>query len=120
MFYVGFGLAKVSRLPEELLARAREATRPGRTHADVFADIQGFYADAGYPGEWRLHHQGGSTGYVSREVIATPSTNDPIEERMAFAWNPSISGAKAEETFLLRSSGPELTASTALMSASRS
>ncbi|HEX4735565.1 MAG TPA: M24 family metallopeptidase [Thermoleophilaceae bacterium] len=85
----------------EILARAHDATRPGRTLADVFADIQRFYAEAGFADEWRLHHQGGSTGYRSRETIATAGTDDEIEVGMAFAWNPSISGAKAEETFLL-------------------
>jgi Xaa-Pro dipeptidase len=98
----------------EILTRTREATRPGRTLADVFADIQGFYADAGYPGEWRLHHQGGSTGYRSRETIATPSTHEVIEPGMAFAWNPSITGAKAEDTFLLGSAGAEVVADVAL------
>jgi antitoxin VapB len=85
----------------EILSRAREATKPGRTLADVFGDIQRFYADAGFADEWRLHHQGGSTGYHSRETIATPDTHDEISAGMAFAWNPSITGAKAEETFLL-------------------
>ena len=81
---------------------------PGRTFADVFADIQTFYADADFPDEWRLHHQGGSTGYRSRETIATPSTHDEIQAGMAFAWNPSIAGAKAEETFLLGARGAQV------------
>jgi hypothetical protein len=45
------------------------------------------------------------TGYASREVIATPSTDMPIETGNAFAWNPSITGAKAEETFVLTEAG---------------
>jgi Xaa-Pro dipeptidase len=94
---------------EEILGRMRdEATRPGRTLADAFADCRRFYADAGYPDEWKLHHQGGMTGYGSREVIATPDTHDRIESGQAFAWNPSITGAKAEETFVLTESGPEV------------
>jgi Xaa-Pro dipeptidase len=91
---------------QSILAQAHDATRPGRTLADVFADIQSFYADAGFPDEWRLHHQGGSTGYRSRETIATPDTHDEIETGMAFAWNPSITGAKTEETFLLSQREP--------------
>ena len=91
---------------DEILERMRgEATRPGRTLADAFADCRRFYADAGFPDEWRLHHQGGITGYASREVIATPYTDVPIEVGQAFAWNPSITGAKAEETFVLTDAG---------------
>ncbi|MGH2800112.1 MAG: M24 family metallopeptidase, partial [Thermoleophilaceae bacterium] len=96
---------------DEILARTRdEATRPGRSLTDAFDDVRRLYAEAGFPDEWRLHHQGGITGYASREVIATPHTDVPIEPGMAFAWNPSITGAKAEETFVLTEAGPELVA----------
>ena len=96
---------------DTILARLREeATRPGRTLVDVFDDIRRFYAEAGFPDEWRLHHQGGITGYASREVIATPYTEVEIEPGMAFSWNPSVTGAKAEDTFVLSESGPEIVA----------
>src|SRR3712207_8653798 len=53
---------------ETILSRIRdEATTPGRTLADAFEDCQRFYAEAGFPGEWKLHHQGGMTGYRSEE-----------------------------------------------------
>ena len=94
-----------------ILARTRaEAIRPGRSLAEAFGDVQRFYAEAGFPDEWRLHHQGGITGYASREVIATTHTHVEIEPGMAFAWNPSITGAKAEETFVLTAAGPEVMA----------
>jgi Xaa-Pro dipeptidase len=97
---------------EEILRRMRdEATRPGRTLADAFGECRRFYAEAGFPDEWRLHHQGGLTGYGSREIIATPSTDHVIGPNQAFAWNPSITGAKAEETFLLTDAGAEIIAS---------
>jgi Xaa-Pro dipeptidase len=92
-----------------ILGRLREeATRPGRTLAEAFQDCQRFYEEAGFADEWMLHHQGGLTGYASREIIATPQTDQQIRVGQAFAWNPSITGAKAEETFVLTDSGPEV------------
>ncbi len=96
---------------EEILGRMREeATRPGRTLADAFEDCRRFYAEAGFPEGWRDHHQGGMAGYASREAIATPESQEEIRAGQAFAWNPSLEGAKAEETFLLGEGGPEVLA----------
>jgi Xaa-Pro dipeptidase len=96
---------------EEVLRRMREeATREERTLAQAFEDCRRFYAEAGFPEGWRNHHQGGMTGYASREVIATPGTQQEITEGQAFAWNPSLEGAKAEETFVLGQDGPEILA----------
>lgn len=86
-------------------AALREATGPGRTLAEVLAAGVRAYAGEGFPDEWRLHHQGGTIAYQPRETIATPAASETIEAGMAFAFNPSITGAKAEETFLLRSDG---------------
>ena len=94
---------------EEVMRRMREeATRPGRTLAQAFEDCRRFYAEAGFPEGWRDHHQGGMTGYASREIIATPVAQQEIREGQAFAWNPSLQGAKAEETFVLGHAGPEV------------
>jgi Xaa-Pro aminopeptidase len=101
-------LAAKLKACQGILARLRDATRPGRTLADVFADCQEFYADAGFPDGWRHHHQGGLTGYRSREVIAAPGVAHEITAGQAFAWNPSVPGAKAEETFVLTENGPEV------------
>ena len=96
---------------EEILARMRDqATSPGRTLAEAFESCQRFYGEAGFPDEWRLHHQGGLTGYASREVIANPASRHVIGPGQAFAWNPSITGAKAEETFVLTEDGAEVVA----------
>jgi Xaa-Pro aminopeptidase len=96
---------------QEILRRMREeATREGRTLSQAFDDCRRFYAEAGFPEGWRYHHQGGMTGYASREVIASPSTRQEIREGQAFAWNPSLEGAKAEDTFILGPDGPEILA----------
>jgi Xaa-Pro dipeptidase len=94
---------------EEILRRMREeATRAGRTLSEAFDDCRRFYAEAGFPQGWQFHHQGGTTGYASREIIANPSSQQEITEGQAFAWNPSLEGAKAENTFILGPDAPEI------------
>jgi hypothetical protein len=103
---------------DEILRRMRtEAARPHRTLAEAFEDCRRFYREVGFPGEESRHHQGGTTGYRSREIIATPRTRQAIRVGQAFAWNPSVTGAKAEETFVLLASGPEVVAGRALVMA---
>ena len=84
------------------------ATKPGRTHGEVFTDLQAAYADNGFADEWKNHHQGGSCGYAPREVVARPGSPVPVMENQAFAWNPSVSGAKNEDTVLITSKGVEV------------
>jgi len=81
------------------------ATRPGATVGDVFQAAQDAYAAAGYPDEWRLHHQGGPAGYEPRELIATPGSSFKVQAGQAYAWNPSITGTKSEDTFLVGADG---------------
>lgn len=81
------------------------ATRAGATLADVLAAGIAEYAAVGYADEWRLHHQGGPIGYQGREAIATPTSHVVIEGGMALAWNPSITGTKAEDTMILHEDG---------------
>lgn len=83
------------------------ATQPGRTLSEVFLAGRAAYTAAGYPGEWRLHHQGGPAGYDPREAIATPDTHDAVACGQAYAWNPSITGAKSEDTILVGDDGFE-------------
>jgi antitoxin VapB len=94
----------VARIDAEMIA----ATRPGRTIGDVFSLAQSAYAVAGFPDEWKLHHQGGSAGYAPREVTATPGSPEPILVGQAFAWNPSITGAKSEDTILVGEGSNEI------------
>jgi len=94
----------VARIDAEMIV----ATRPGKTLGDVFSCVQSAYAVAGFPDEWKLHHQGGSAGYAPREVTATPGAPEPILVGQAFAWNPSITGAKSEDTILVGEESNEI------------
>ena len=82
-----------------------EATQPGRTLGDVLEAARAAYRDTGFAEEWQLHHQGGTIAYRGRERIAVPGDATRIEPGMAFAWNPSITGAKVEDTFVLEEDG---------------
>lgn len=82
----------------EVEQAAFEATREGDTLGEAFDSMKRAYQDIGYGEEWRKHHQGGMTGYLAREYRADSSSSVPIEASQAFAWNPSIPGAKCEDT----------------------
>ena len=89
-------------------ARLLLESQPGVALADVFARGVEQYAAEGFGGEWRLHHQGGVTGYAGREVFATPSADHRLQAAEAVAWNPSITGTKSEDTALVTDAGPEV------------
>jgi antitoxin VapB len=89
-------------------AAVMSATRPGRTLGDVFAALQAAYQSQGEGEQWKYHHQGGPTGYNSREAIATPGDTTVIQAGQAFAWNPSLVGCKSEDTILLGEDGFEI------------
>jgi Xaa-Pro aminopeptidase len=74
------------------------ATRPGTPISRVLQSGIDMYAATGYPDEWKLHHQGGPTGYEPREWLATPISNEVVTIHQAYAWNPSITGSKSEDT----------------------
>jgi len=84
------------------------ATRPGCTLGEIFELAQAAYAETGFPDEWRLHHQGGPAGFEPREYVATPGSTDLVSVGQAYAWNPSITGAKSEDTILVGPDGNEV------------
>ncbi|MBI3586577.1 MAG: M24 family metallopeptidase [Ignavibacteriales bacterium] len=76
------------------------ATVPGTACADIFERCKVWYAEAGYPDEWKKHHQGGAIGYDDREFVIYPGIQETVQENQAFAWNPTITGAKVEDTII--------------------
>lgn len=96
--------AAVTQIDAHVIA----GTQPGATLSEMFGKIQQAYADAGYPGEYQLHHQGGPAGYEPREFIATPSATARVAAGQAYAWNPSITGVKTEDTILVTDDGFEI------------
>lgn len=83
------------------------ATTVGRQVSEVFQDGIYAYDHVGYPGEWQKHNQGGSAGYMSRDYEGTPTCNESVLSEQAFAWNPSITGVKSEDTMIVHETGCE-------------
>ncbi len=105
-------------IPEELkrrtLAAARvnaqllAATRPSASGADLFQLAASAYAREGFAGEERLHHQGGASGYRTRDWVAHPACTEQVQPNQLFAWNPSVTGTKVEETCITTPDGVEV------------
>jgi antitoxin VapB len=74
------------------------ATRPGNSLGQIFQAGAEAYAARGFADEWQLHHQGGPAGYEPREYIATPTSSDQVKIGQVYAWNPSITGTKSEDS----------------------
>lgn len=85
----------------DIESRAFRTTRQGRSHSDVLQAIAEGYAEHGHPDAWKHHHQGGPTGYFTRDFFATPSEGRTVHDSSAYAWNPSLPGLKVEDTVLL-------------------
>jgi len=111
--FVHFGAAP-AELQERFGAAAQvnaallDATRARITSAELFQVAKDAYAANGFPGDEQLHHQGGATGYIEREWVATPTGTDKVVNNQVYAWNPSIRGGKVEDTVLLRDGKIEL------------
>jgi Xaa-Pro aminopeptidase len=109
-------------IPEELTTRTQAtarvnarlfaATKPGVTGRELYQVAARGYQTEGFAGEERLHHQGGAAGYRTRDWVAHPGQAEQVQPHQAFAWNPSITGTKVEETCIAFSDGVEIITAT--------
>lgn len=107
----------VSEIPSELTEKTEAAafvnatflanTTVGVKGSDLYAYASEAYATRGFGDEINKHHQGGAAGYRTRDWVAHPASIETVKLNQAFAWNPSISGTKVEETVIVLASGVE-------------
>jgi Xaa-Pro aminopeptidase len=90
----------------EIENRMIAATRIGVAASVPFGVGLAAYKELGYEKEWTLHHQGGAMGYYARDIKVTSATTEPVAENQAYCWNPSISGTKTEDGFVVTPQGP--------------
>ena len=93
-----------ARVNAKLLA----ATRPGAVGSELYKTAADAYAEEGFPGEEHKHHQGGAAGYRTRDWVAHPASAETVQPNQAFAWNPTVTGSKAEETCVASAEGVEV------------
>jgi antitoxin VapB len=90
-----------TRATASVFGRLLDATRPGAAASALYGVAAAGYAAAGFAGEELQHHQGGAIGYRAREWVAHPASQEIVQPRQAFAWNPTIAGTKVEDTALV-------------------
>lgn len=93
-----------ARVNAEMLA----ATRPGAAGSELYRVAADAYAAEGFAGEERLHHQGGAAGYRTRDWVAHPASVETVQTNQTFAWNPTVTGSKVEETCIASAEGVEV------------
>jgi antitoxin VapB len=104
--------------PPARLARAWEAaaTLEGRLISRLEAGLpfskilqwqKEWYADLGFPEEWKYHFQGGPTGYVVVDPVRC-LTKKVVQVNQPFEWFITITGVKAGELTFLFPSGSEI------------
>lgn len=64
------------------------------------------YAKKGYPEMWKVHHQGGPQGYTNGYYLVTEENHGVIQENQCYCYNPSITGTKTEDGFIVTKEGP--------------
>lgn len=84
------------------------ATHQNSNGKQIFEIAKKSYSDVGFTNEEVKHHQGGACGYKTRDWVAHPDLAEQVYLNQAFAWNPSITGTKSEETFLVNENGIEV------------
>lgn len=96
----------------QINAELLHASRGGATSAALYAVAAKGYAAVGFPDGITLHHQGGPCGYLERDWVATPGGTQTLGSTQGLAWNPSLHGAKAEDTALLHAGSIEILTAT--------
>lgn len=84
-----------------VFAKLLSETKTEKSGAQLYQIAAEAYAEKGFTNEINLHHQGGATGYKTRDWVIHPASSEKVFPNPAFAWNPSITGTKVEETCLI-------------------
>lgn len=93
-------LEKRFRAAMEIEAKILEALTPGLSFAQLLQSQKNWYAELGYPDEWRNHFQGGTTGYVISDANLG-LTEERVMDCQAFDYFVTLPGVMVEELVIL-------------------
>jgi Xaa-Pro aminopeptidase len=88
-------------------ARVFLSLKPGVKFADILAWQKQWYAEQGYPEEWRNHFQGGPTGYVIVDA-GRCLTDKVVQVNQPYEWFITVTGTKMGELAMLTENGFEI------------
>lgn len=89
-------------------ASLQNATSVGTTGRELYNIASRAYERSGFADEINKHHQGGAAGYRTRDWVAHHASAETVRQQQAFAWNPSITGTKVEDTIITSNNGIEV------------
>ena len=109
--FIHFGKADSSLLKQyadtvEIENRMIAATKIGADNLDAYKAAVDSYESMGYPEMWKMHHQGGPQGYTNGYYLITPDAHETVVENQCYCYNPSITGTKTEDAFIITKEGP--------------
>lgn len=81
-------------------------TKPGVDDLVPFNVGKEKYAEFGYPDMWKVHHQGGPQSYTNGFYLISPDMHRTIQLNQCYGYNPSITGTKTEDGFIVTEEGP--------------
>ncbi len=86
--------------------RMAAATTIGADDLDAYLLAKKLYAEKGWPDMWKNHHQGGPQGYTNGYYLITEDCHGQVRKNQCYCYNPSITGAKTEDGFIVTEEGP--------------
>lgn len=76
-------------------------TVAGNKVCDILKKAYDVYSQEGYEADFHLHHQGGALGYLTRDYCVNFRNEEKVLNHQGFSWNPTISGVKLEDTYIV-------------------
>jgi Xaa-Pro aminopeptidase len=83
-----------------------DVTKPGVDDIVPYNLAVKMYEDFGHHEMWKVHHQGGPQSYTNGFYLITPDTHNVVKLHQCYGYNPSITGTKTEDGFVVTEEGP--------------